>query len=253
MDEIKELKQFAELLAKESAKVIKKYFFESLKVELKEDATPVTIADKKAEEIIRSLIEKHFPQHGIIGEEFGRKEGSSEYTWVLDPIDGTKSFINKMITFGTQIGLLKNGKPVLGIINQPVLEMLLIGDNLTCEINGRRTGVRDCKTVENALLLTTDHLNIHKYKNGEKFEKLIRRVRLYRTWGNAYGYLLLATGYADVMIDPIMSEWDLLPIVPIVLGAGGKVSSYEGGDVLQSDSVIAASPNIHGEIIKLLN
>ncbi len=252
-EELKEFKKFAEHLALESGRVIKPYFFSDLSVQTKDDSTPVTAADRKAEELIRNLIEKHFPNHGIIGEEFGKKETGSEYTWVLDPIDGTKSFIAKMITFGTLIALLKNGKPVLGVINQPVLEELLIGDNFTCELNGIKTTVRQCDSLNKALLLTTDHLNVYKYKNGKKFEKLIREVRLYRTWGNSYGYYLLATGRADAMIDPIMSPWDLLPLIPIIKGAGGIITDYEGRDPVKGDSTIAAAPGIHGKIIQILN
>ncbi len=253
MKELNEFKKFTRLLAEESGKIIKTYFYENVKVETKIDGSPVTIADKKAEEIIRKLIEKNFPTHGIIGEEFGTKETSSEFTWVLDPIDGTKSFVRKMITFGTQIALLENGKPIIGVINQPVLGEFLIGDNSRCELNGVKTSVNNCASLEDALLLTTDHLNVYKYKDGNKFEKLIRRVKLYRTWGNAYGYYLLAAGFADIMIDPIMSPWDSLPLIPIIRGAGGVITDYEGRDPVEGNSIIAASAEIHSAVIEALN
>ncbi len=248
-----EMKAFFKTLAEESGKIIKKYFFEDVNVEIKADETPVTIADKKAEEVIRSLIEKHFPEDGIIGEEFGEKKATSEYVWILDPIDGTKSFFRKMITFGTLIGLLKNGEPVIGAINQPVLDYFLIGDNEVAELNGKRTFVRNCSSLENATLLTTDHLNVYKYKNGENFEKLIRSVKLYRTWGNAYAYLLLSTGNADAMIDPIMSPWDSLPLIPIVKGAGGVITDYEGSNPVKGNSIVTSSKEIHKQIIEILN
>ncbi len=220
---------------------------------MKKDDSPVTIADKKAEEVIRNLISKEFPGHGILGEEFGEENIESEYKWVIDPIDGTKSFIHGMITFGTLIGLLKNGKPVLGVINQPVINEFLIGDNESAELNGEKTTVRKIKNLEEALLLTTDHLNVEKYQNIEKFNKLIHSVKLYRTWGNCFGYYLLATGFADIMIDPIMSVWDTVALIPIIKGAGGVISDYHGQDPMKGESIIAASPDLHKRVIEILN
>ncbi|PIP77763.1 MAG: histidinol-phosphatase, partial [Ignavibacteria bacterium CG22_combo_CG10-13_8_21_14_all_37_15] len=129
-----ELKKFSKYLADESGKIIRSYFRTHIPVDSKADESPVTIADKTAEEKMRELIMKEFPQHGIIGEEFGTHNESAEYKWILDPIDGTKSFITGTVTFGTLIALTKNGEPVLGVINQPVLNEFLIGDNNSCEL-----------------------------------------------------------------------------------------------------------------------
>jgi len=253
MSELNELKQFCKVLAGESGKIIKKYFRSDINVELKSDSSPVTIADKKAEEVIRNLIVKEFPEHGILGEEFGEDNKTSEYKWIIDPIDGTKSFIHGMITFGTLIALMKNDKPVLGVINQPVLNEFLIGDNVSAELNGKKTGIREIGKLKDALLLTTDHVNIAKYQNAQKFDELVNKVKLYRTWGNCFGYYLVATGYADIMTDPIMSVWDTAALVPIIKGAGGVITDFEGNDALENNSVIAAAPKIHSEVIKVLN
>jgi myo-inositol-1(or 4)-monophosphatase len=253
MNELTEYKNFCKVLAQASADVIKKYFRTGISVESKKDDSPVTIADKKAEEVMRELIMKHFPDDGIVGEEFGQTNKDAEYIWILDPIDGTKSFICGAYSFGTLIGLLKNGQPILGVYNHPILNDFLIGDNQETRVNGEKTFMRNCSELNQAVLLTTDHLNIEKYQDIEKFEKLIKKVKLYRNWGDCYGYYLLATGYADVMIDPIMSPWDLLPLIPIIKGAGGVITDYKGNDPVKGKSAVASAPEIHPEIITLLN
>lgn len=249
----KEIINFAKILSDESGKIIKQYFRKPILIDIKNDESPVTIADKKAEETMRELIMKNYPEHGIIGEEFGNYNNDAEFKWILDPIDGTKSFICGALSFGTLIALTQNDKPVLGIFHQPVLNELLIGDNITAELNGTKTKVRDCFRIEDAVLLTTDHLNVHKYQNGDKFETLIRKAKLYRNWGDCYGYYLLATGFVDIMIDPIMSKWDLTALIPIINGAGGKITNFQGGDAASGNSIIASSKDIHEEIINLLN
>jgi histidinol phosphatase-like enzyme (inositol monophosphatase family) len=253
MSELTEFKNFSKILAQASSEIIKMHFRTGVSVESKSDDSPVTIADKKAEEAMREQIMKHFPDHGIVGEEFGEANKDSDYTWILDPIDGTKSFICGAYSFGTLIALLKNGEPILGVYNHPILNDFLIGDNIETRINGELTFIRNCSELNKAVLLTTDHLNIEKYQDIEKFNKLIKKVNLYRNWGDCYGYYLLATGYADTMIDPIMSPWDLLPLIPIIKGAGGIITDYQGNDPLKGKSAIAASSHIHSEIISLLN
>ena len=253
MSELNEFKNFCKMLAEGSAGVIRKYFRTKISVESKDDDSPVTIADKKAEEIMRELIIKHYPDHGVYGEEFGQTKSDAEYIWVLDPIDGTKSFICGAYSFGTLIALLKNGKPIIGVYNHPILNDFLIGDNQETRINGEKSLVRNCDDISNAILLTTDHLNIEKYKNIDKFNKLIRKVKLYRNWGDCYGYYLLATGYADIMVDPIMSPWDLMALIPIINGAGGTITDYKGDDPVKGNSIVASSSGIHSGIISILN
>jgi len=244
---------FVKLLADVSATVIKDYYKTSVRVENKSDLSPVTIADKKAEELMREVIMKEFPDHGIIGEEFGNYNHQSEYVWVLDPIDGTKSFISGALSFGTLIALLKNGDPVLGVINHPILNELMIGNNKETKLNGKNVKLRTCSRISDAVLLTTDHFNVGKYKNQKNFDQLASSVNLYRNWGDCYGYYLLASGFADIMIDPVMSIWDSMALIPIIRGAGGTITDYEGNDAIKGQSIVASNPTLHPVVIEILN
>jgi len=253
MSEQNEFRKFAKHLADISANVIKPYFRTKIEIEKKSDQSPVTIADKKAEDIMRKEIEKEYPEHGIIGEEFGSYKNEAKYKWVLDPIDGTKSFISGIATFGTLIALLKDGNPVLGVINQPIINEFLVGDGNTAELNGVIVKARNCNDLSEALLLTSDHIMIGQHQNRVKFDSLIQKVKLYRTWGDCFGYYLLATGFADIMIDPIMSDWDKMALIPIIQGAGGTISDYQGNDPVEGSSIIATVKQLHSRVIEILN
>lgn len=253
MNELKELKLFAEELAMLSGKLIKQYWRTDVKIESKADESPVTIADKKAEELMRELIMKRYPDHGILGEEFGEHNSAAEYKWILGPIDGTKSFICGTVTFGTLIALVKNNEPVLGVINQPILNEFLIGDNDSALLNGKAVNVRKCDNLSQAILLGTDYLHIEKYQSKVGFDNLMRKVKYYRMWGDCYGYYLVATGFADIMIDPIMNPWDSLAVIPVIRGAGGKVTDYKGNDAVTGNSLVATAGQIHDDVIRILN
>lgn len=240
-------------LAEKSGEFIRPFFGRSdLAVETKADASPVTQADRGAEELLRKLIAKKFPGHGIVGEEFGSEKADAKFVWVLDPIDGTKSFISGVPLWGTLIALMHRGQPVLGVINQPILRQLMIGDGQTTTLNGKATRVRACARVEDATLLTSDPFNPAKYQDREKFEALAARAKLVRTWGDCYGYLLLASGWADVMLDPIMNPWDIAALVPIVRGAGGTITDWQGLDPVTATSTVAASAALHPQILAAL-
>jgi myo-inositol-1(or 4)-monophosphatase len=236
-----------------SSKIINDYYQTDFTIEKKNDNSPVTIADREAEKAMRHLIIKKFPEHGIIGEEYGSYQPDAEYQWVLDPIDGTKSFIHGIPTFGTLIALLYLGKPILGAIKLPVQNDLLIGDNRKTLLNDQQVNVRACPDFSTATLLTTDHLQIAKYQNRDKFEELIKQVKMYRTWGDCFGYFLLATGRADVMIDPVMNFWDIMALIPVIRGAGGNITDYQGNDPVKGNSIIAAHPELHSFIVSALN
>ena len=245
---------FVHKLASESAQVIKPYFGAfDLEVELKSDETPVTAADRGAEEVMRHLIRKEFPDHGIIGEEFGDENEAAEFVWVLDPIDGTKSFASGCPLFGTLICLLHEGQPILGAINQPILERLCIGNNNQTTVNGHPVHVRETDRLSEAILLTTDILSVGEYQSKAGFENLLHGTKLFRTWGDCYGYLLVASGGADIMLDPIVNPWDVLPVIPVVRGAGGVITTWDGGDAAQGDSCVAASQNLHPRVLEILN
>lgn len=251
-----EYKRFAAELAELSAGIITRYFLRAdLSVERKTDQSPVTIADREAERVMRERIEARYPQHGIIGEEFGTARADAEIVWVLDPIDGTISFTHGVPLFGTLIGLLVGGEPALGVINQPIVRQLMIGDGKLTTLNGHPVRMRAPGDggLADATLLFTDPNYIERYQEVRGFEVLRRQARVARTWGDCYGYLLVAAGAADIMIDPIMNPWDLLPLIPVIEGAGGKISAWDGSSAVVAQSSIAAHPALHQTVIEILN
>jgi myo-inositol-1(or 4)-monophosphatase len=222
-------------------------------VELKADQTPVTAADRGAEELMRAMIAKRFPSHGVLGEEFGSDRVDAEFVWVLDPIDGTKSFATACPLFGTLIALLHRGQPVLGCIHQPILHQLVVGDGAATTLNGKPVRLREPADLASATLLVTDTISVPKHQNAAGWDALCHRVRMVRTWGDCYGYLLLATGWADIMGDPIMNPWDIPSLIPIVRGAGGVITDWQGGEPMGATSTLAAHPKIHAEVLRTLN
>lgn len=248
------LRSFATELARESGSVIADMFRQSdLTIETKDDDSPVTAADRTAETLLRDRIRARFPDHGIIGEEFGTEREDAEFVWILDPIDGTISYVAGVPLFGTLIGLLHGGEPVLGVIHQPVSNELMIGTASGTTLNGRPIRVRSTPELGEATLLTTDPKSIERYKNMAGFEALRTEAGLYRGWGDCYGYLLLASGRADIMIDPMMNAWDVLPLIPVVRGAGGVITTWEGEDPVHGTSTVAATPELHGRVLEILN
>jgi histidinol phosphatase-like enzyme (inositol monophosphatase family) len=241
-------------LAADSGAFIRPLFGQpSLAVEAKADQSPVTAADRGAEELMRVQIKKRYPEHGIIGEEFGSERADAEFVWVLDPIDGTKAFITGVPLWGTLIGLLHHGQPILGCIHQPVLQQLILGDGKATTLNGRPVRVRPCSRLADATLLTSDMLNLARYQNGAACDRLVSQVKLYRTWADCYGYLLLASGQADICLDPIMNPWDIAALVPVIRGAGGVISDWQGGPAYPAQSTIAAGPHLHAQVVAALN
>ncbi|MBC9866331.1 MAG: histidinol-phosphatase [Opitutae bacterium] len=244
---------FMETLLDQSGAVIEPYFFNrDYSVEVKADESPVTQVDREAETCIRTLIRREFPHHGIVGEEFGTENEGAEYTWVIDPIDGTKAFITGVPLFTTLIGLLHRGEPVLGAIHQPLLKIRCIGDNRTCLLNGKPTRCRSIAKLEEATMVSSGVLTAEQYQNGARFDALIRRVNLYRTWADGYGYLLLASGKADIAVDPIVHPWDVFPVIPVVRGAGARVSDWQG-NTDRWESCVAANPGLFDQVIDALN
>lgn len=240
-------------LAAAAARAIQPHYLSGITPDIKGDDSPVTAADRAAERAMRALIEERYPSHGILGEEFGLHQGEAEYRWVLDPIDGTQAFIANCYLFGTLIALTHGGRPVLGAIHSPLTGHLLMGDGKRAWLGERSVRMRPCARIEDAVLLATDHWDMFRYRNGEAFETLSRRVRLYRGWGDCHGYFQLATGGADIMIDALMKDWDIMALVPIIEGAGGCVSDWQGRDPVGSDSLVASGAEIHDAVIEALN
>ncbi|WP_419162744.1 histidinol-phosphatase [Candidatus Palauibacter sp.] len=248
------LRGFAGKLAEESGRAIAGMFrHPDLIVESKSDDSAVTVADRYAETLLRDRILARFPDHGIIGEEFGTQDEDAEYVWVLDPIDGTISFVAGVPLFGTLIGLLHEGEPILGVVYQPITEELMIGTASGTTLNGEPVRVREDRSLAEATLLTTDPGAVGEHKDAAAFEALWSRVALYRGWGDCYGYLMVASGRADIMLDPMMHPWDIAALVPVVRGAGGVITTWEGDNPIGGTSTVAAPPKLHREVMELLN
>jgi myo-inositol-1(or 4)-monophosphatase len=246
------LHELAEASARE---ILPRFGQRDVGLELKSDASPVTVADREAERVMREMINRRFPSHGIVGEEFGTERPDADFVWVLDPIDGTKSFISAVPLFGTLIGLMHEGKPVLGCIHQPVLRQLVIGNGRVTTLNGTPVQGRPCASIEHATLVMSDPMHPAVYQDGARFEAVCRKARVVRSWGDCYGYLLVASGWVDIMLDPIMNPWDLQPVIPIIRGAGGIITDWKGNsaDRMGADSAVAAMPGVHDAVLRMLN
>ncbi len=250
--ELAQLSQFLYVLAEHSGAIIRRYFRSEIAVDSKSDATPVTLADREAEVCLRSLIQQQYPTHGIVGEEFGSDNPQAEWQWILDPIDGTKSFVAGAFDFGTIVGLTLCGQPVLGMVNHPVLNECYVGDNQQATCNGKRLHVSDSEHLSEAIVLTSDLLRVPVLQEPQGFARLLSHCKFARTWGNCYGYSLVARGLAAVMVDPMAAPWDRMGIIPIIRGAGGVITDYHGRDPVIGDSIIAAAPALHQQVMRVL-
>ena len=248
------LRDFATELAEASGRALVGMFrHPDLGVETKRDDSPVTAADRYAEALLRDRILARFPDHGIVGEEFGTVAEDAEYVWVLDPIDGTISFVAGVPLFGTLIALLHAGEPILGVIHQPITRELAIGTASGTTLNGEAVRVREDRALAEAMLLTTDPGAVGRHQDPGRFEALCARTTLCRGWGDCYGYLMVASGRADIMLDPVMHPWDIAALVPVVRGAGGVITTWEGDDPVGGTSTVAAAPALHREVMHILN
>ncbi len=244
--------EFIAYLCEEAAKEIMPHYGPDVEIERKSDATPVTLADRNAEKRIREILAERYPEHGIIGEEYGQENTDADFVWVLDPVDGTKSFISGVPLFATLIALLHKGRPVIGAINQPVLKQMVIGDCETTTLNGKVvTGREPCKLSE-ATLCTTDPIRPTLWQNNAQWSDLPPKTALYRSWGDAGGYILLCSGFIDIMCDPLMEIWDCAAIIPCIQGAGFKVTGWNGGDSFDERTIIAAKAPLHDEVMATL-
>ena len=252
--ELETYKKFAAEMADGCADLIMRYFASpDLIVEQKLYKTPVTAADKGAELFMREMIAKRFPRHGILGEEFGELNPGASLRWVLDPVDGTKSFTAHNAQFGTLICLLCDGKPLVGVINLPATRQMLLGDCETTTLNGRVIRLKNPGPLKDAVVVTTDLDDPPNTHNPQGWADLRKATRKLYTWGDCYGYYLLATGGVQVACDAIMNAWDILPLLPVLRGAGVAVTGWHGENADTATSCVAAHPALHAEVIKILN
>lgn len=229
-----------------------KYFKKEVEVISKADDSPVTIADRETEQLIRQEIKKRYPEHGIIGEEFGTENEDSNIQWVLDPIDGTKSFIHGVPFYTTLIGILIDNEPQVGIIYAPALEELCaaaIGHGAT--LNGNPCRVRDKKKLEEGTFLVTEIDRFRLMGEQKLFQELMDHTKLHRTWGDAYGHMMVATGRADLMYDPELNIWDAAALLPVVQEAGGVFSDKNGEQTIHSGNGYSTSKTLYPQVKKI--
>lgn len=264
MSEIAERLHFAVEIAREAGEVTLRHFRRAdLAVERKADSSPVTIADRSAEELLRQRIGEQFSQDAIIGEELGEHTGQSGFQWILDPIDGTKSFIHGVPLYTTLVAVLQNGEPHIGVIHAPALGETVFaakggGCWYTCGgvAKQQRAHVSTVALLSEGLLLTTEVEGFRQRPNGDAmdvFMRLQRAARVARTWGDGYGYLMVATGRAEVMIDPVMNLWDAAPLLTIIEEAGGHFTDWKGNATIRAGEGLATNGRINQEVLTLLN
>ncbi|MDI1345749.1 MAG: histidinol-phosphatase [Pseudolabrys sp.] len=250
---------FVDQLATASGDTILPFFRTALAIEnkLARGFDPVTAADRAAEDAMRSLIRQNFPEHGILGEEYGAEHTDAEYVWVLDPIDGTKSFISGMVAWGTLIGLMRFGEPVYGMMHQPFTRERFSGDSGAAHYRGpagnRDLRVRACETLSDALLFTTSPLLMNAADRAS-FKKVEDKVKLSRYGGDCYAYCMLAAGQIDLVIETELKPHDIVALIPIILGAGGIVTTWENGPPQAGGRIVAAGDaRTHAAALELLN
>ena len=242
-------------LADAAGAAIRPYFRTRLTVDDKADLSPVTAADRAAEAAMRQLINTSFPDHGIIGEEYGRERADAEFVWVLDPIDGTKSFISGVPLFGTLIALAQGGKPILGIIDQPISRERWVGaKGRETTYNGAPIRCRECSALSAATIFATTP-DMFKGADAAAFARAAGAAKLVRFGADCYASGLVALGFADLVIEASLQAYDFGPMGPIVEGAGGIVTDWQGAPLgLGSDGrvVIAGDRRAHREALALL-
>ena len=243
-----ELVALAHSLADAARPIAQRYFRTQVKIDDKSDASPVTIADREAETVMRDLLTKHVPAHGVFGEEHGAVRTDAEYVWVLDPIDGTKAFITGLPIFGTLIALLHRGRPVMGIIDQPIQKERWLGvEGERSTFNGTPISVRACADLADAYMYSTAP-GMFKGAELQRHEVLAEKVKLFRWGGDCYAYGLLALGHVDLVVESSLKLYDYAALVPVITGAGGLITDWHGKELdMNSDgSVLAAGdPAIH--------
>jgi len=244
---------FAQELAWQAGRGTLAYFNTGVVPDLKADQTPVTIADREAEQRMRALIEQRFPAHAILGEEYGETNAGAAHRWILDPIDGTKSFVQGVPFYGVLVGLERDGEPVLGVCYLPALdEMIAAATQQGCTLNGRQARVSTVGQLKDAVLVCSDAESFRKYNRDAAFDEMRSKAKFTRTWGDCYGHMLVATGRAEIMLDPILSVWDCAALLPIVQEAGGSFTSWQGEATIWGQSGISTNAALRDEVMQIV-
>ena len=248
-DSLDALVTFALDAAWRAGRVTLGYFQTGVAVERKADSTPLTIADREAERTLRDLVARYWPDHGVIGEEFGKTESASPYTWVFDPIDGTKAFVAGVPIYANLVALLEGDRPLLGVLHFPALgETVWAARGRGCFWNERRARVSTVARLEDAVLLASG-LDTFGPKQAA-WERLVDATYIQRTWGDAYGYALVATGRAEIMVDPIVELWDVAPLQVVLEEAGGHLTDWQGTPTVHKREAIATNAALHDAVLQ---
>lgn len=237
-------------IAEEASTISLSYFRQPILIETKENHTPVTVADKKTEEFIRSELIKAFPGFGILGEEFGEESPNAQYVWTVDPIDGTRSFIKGIPLFGTLIGLLEDQEPIAGIMVLPALdETYWAGRGLGTYCNGVQVHVSQTAAIENANIAVGDVYAFEDSGHRPYLNNLIDQTEILRGYTDCFGHSLVFRGAMDAMIDPVVSIWDIAPLAAIATEAGGEYYDFNGERTIRSGSFITSNSALKGQIL----
>jgi histidinol phosphatase-like enzyme (inositol monophosphatase family) len=247
------LLEFAIEVAWRAGKATLAHYQTGIAAEAKPDSSPVTLADRASEQLMRSLIETRFPSDGIVGEEFGEARPGASRRWILDPIDGTRSFVRGVPFYGVLLAVEDDGDAVLGVMHFPALDETVyaaVGEG--CWWNGRRALVSDTTSLDDALICATSHEGIEKRGYTGAWNRLRGRAGLTRTWGDCYGHALVATGRAEAMFDPSMALWDSAPLKPIIEEAGGVFTDWEGNATHAGGSAVSTNTALARDLRALL-
>ena len=260
MTELKNRMEVALAAAQKAGELTLEYFRQDVEVELKADSSPVTIADRSSEALLIELLSAEFPGDAFLGEESGERPGDSGYRWVLDPIDGTRSFVQGVPLYGVLVGLEDaSGEAVLGVINLPALgETLVAASGEGCYhngtiANGSKVNVSEVADLESACVVYTGAETFCMSGTLGVHTALSDRVKILRSWGDCYGHFLVAIGQAEVMLDPVLSRWDIVPIKPIVEEAGGVFTDWQGNPGIDGSSGVSTNSAIAAEIRSIIS
>jgi histidinol-phosphatase len=249
---LEEYLAFALQVALDAGRVAIEHYQTGVDVELKADSSPVTRADRGAEQLIRQAIARRYPDHSVVGEEYGADQRASAFRWIVDPIDGTKSFIRGVPLFGVLIALEIDGQADVGVCHMPALgETVAAATGLGCTWNGRRARASQVEQLTGATVVFSDGRMLAR-RLGDRWEKLESEAGLLRSWGDCYGHCLVATGRADVMLDPVMNAWDCAALLPIVRESGGRFSDWTGMARIDGGEAVSTNEALHTQVLELL-
>jgi len=257
-ESLREYLDFAIDVAWQAGQLTLGYFQTGIRPDFKADDSPVTMADREAEKLIRSCIEQRFPDHIIAGEEFGGKEllanaGGPTHRWIVDPIDGTRSFVRGVPLYAVLIALEIEGQVQVGVAHFPALnEMIAAATGEGCRWNGRYAQVSEVTDLQDALLAHSDAGNFKNHGRQAAWERLQAATQYRAGWCDAYGYLLVATGRAEIMVDPIMNVWDCAPFIPILQEAGGYFGDWQGNPTIYGNEAMATTKKLLPQVLQTI-